>query len=99
MHIISKKKIKEFWDKHPESKSALEAWFKIVRVANYKSLNELKATFPKADKVGERIVFDIGGNKYRLITVIHFNRGKVYVRDVLTHADYDKEQWKHGSHH
>ena len=96
MHVISKKKLKEFWQKHPESRGALEAWFKIVKHTHYKTLHELRETFPRADKVGQRVVFDVGGNKYRIITVIHFNRGKLYVRDVLLHKNYDQEKWKDG---
>lgn len=69
---------------------------KIVRAGRYHTFHELKRTFPKADKVGDRIVFDIGGNKYRLIAVIHVNRFKVYVRHVLTHHEYDKGDWTHG---
>lgn len=58
---------------------------------------ELKMTFSeKVDKVGEKIVFDVGGNKCRVITVIHFNRGKLYVREVLQHSGYDKGKWKNG---
>jgi len=90
MHVISRKKLKDFWEKHPDSKKPLEAWFKIVRSNRYHTFHELKRTFPKADKVGDRIVFDVGGNKYRLIAVMHFNRFKVYVRHVLTHHEYDK---------
>ncbi len=96
MHIISKKKLKDFWEKHPNSKNTLSAWFKTVDKTNYATLNELKKTFPKADLVKGKIVFDIGGNKYRLITVIHFNRTRVYIRDVLTHDEYDKGKWKNG---
>ena len=96
MHVISKKKLKDFWERHPESRKPLEAWFKIVRSSRYHALHELRMTFPKADKVGDKVVFDIGGNKYRLIAVIHFNRFKVYVRDVLTHEAYDKGVWKDG---
>ena len=96
MHVISKKKLKTFWEQHPESQRALEAWLKIMRGTRYKSWNDVRATFPKADKVDEKIVFDIGGNKYRLVTVIHFNRGKVFVREVLTHKAYDEGKWKHG---
>lgn len=96
MHIISKKKLKDFWGNHPESRGSLEAWFKIVRVSRYHTFHELRMTFPKADKVGANVVFDIGGNKYRLITVIHFNRLKVYVRHVLTHHEYSQGRWKDG---
>ena len=96
MHVISKKKLKDFWEEHPESRKPLEAWFKIVRSSRYHMFHELRMTFPRADRVGDKVVFDLGGNKYRLITVIHFNRFKVYVRDVLTHEDYDKGAWKDG---
>jgi mRNA interferase HigB len=55
---------------------------------------ELKRTFgDKVDKVGKYTVFDVGGNKCRAITVIHFNRAKVYIREVLTHPQYDEEKW------
>ena len=94
MHVISRKPLRQFWQKYPDSKTALARWFKIVQHTTFQSFNELRATFPSADKVGKSIVFNIGGNKYRLITVVHFNRGKVYVRHVLTHQEYDKEGWK-----
>lgn len=96
MHVISRRKLRDFWERHPESKKSLEAWFKIARVGRYRTFQELKRTFAKADKVGDRVVFDIGGHKYRLVAVVHFNRFKLYVRHVLTHHDYDKGDWKHG---
>ena len=96
MHVISKKKLKEFWEEHPDSRNPLEAWFKILKGTKYKTLNELKKTFSSADKVGNKIVFDIGGDRYRLIAVIHFDRSKVFVRSVLTHKEYDKGKWKNG---
>ena len=96
MHVISEKKLRDFWEKHHDSKNAFKAWLEIVEKTKYHSLNELKKTFPRADLVGNKIVFDIGGNKYRLITVIHFNRGKIYIRETLTHEEYNKEKWKYG---
>jgi mRNA interferase HigB len=97
MHVISRKKLKEFWERHPETEHALRAWFKIVRSTRYRMWSELKTTFSdKVDKVGERVVFDVGGNKCRVITVIHFDRGKLYIREVLRHPAYDKGRWKNG---
>jgi mRNA interferase HigB len=61
---------------------------------HFYNFNELRAAFPTADQVGDLIVFNIGGNKYRLIASIHFNRAKVYVRNILTHREYDKGAWK-----
>ncbi|CAN2042828.1 mRNA interferase HigB [Candidatus Magnetomoraceae bacterium gMMP-15] len=55
---------------------------------------DLRSAFPTADKVNDLIVFDIGGSKYRLIASVHFNRGKIYIRHVLTHSEYDRGAWK-----
>lgn len=94
MHIISRKALREFWDQHPNSKSSLTRWYKIVHEAEFTNFVELRQTFPTADLVGNLIVFNIRGNNYRLIASIHFNRKKLYFRHVLTHADYDKGDWK-----
>ena len=94
MHVISRKTLQDFWEQYPDSESPLSRWFKIVEQTTFTSFDELRLTFPSADKVGDLVVFNIGGNKYRLIASIHFNRGKVYVRHVLTHREYDKGAWK-----
>ncbi|MCA9933322.1 MAG: type II toxin-antitoxin system HigB family toxin [Ardenticatenaceae bacterium] len=94
MHVISQKTLRTFWEQYPDSQSSLLRWFKIMDKGEFSSFNELRFTFPSADKVGELIVFNIGGNKYRLIASIHFNRGKVYIRHVLTHSEYDRGMWK-----
>ena len=61
-----------------------------------RALPTCKGDYSSADQIGRCTVFNIGGNKFRLVVVIHFNRGKVYVRHVLTHAEYDQEKWKGG---
>lgn len=94
MHVISHRALRLFWTKYPDSKNALSRWYKIVQGGQFKSFAELRSTFPSADQVGSLVVFNIGGNKYRLIASIHFNRSKIYIRHVLTHSDYDKETWK-----
>lgn len=94
MHVISRKTLRQFWTEHPDSQTALVRWFKVVEHTEFGSFGELRAAFPSADKVDDWIVFNIGGNKYRLIASIHFNRGKVYIRHVLTHQEYDREAWK-----
>jgi mRNA interferase HigB len=94
MHIISRKALRLFWEDHPDSELPLARWFKIVQRTEFSNLSELRATFPTADPVGDWIVFNIGGNKYRLVTSIHFNRSRVYIRHVLTHQEYDKGTWK-----
>jgi Uncharacterized protein conserved in bacteria len=94
VHVISRKALKAFWEQHPDSRTALLRWFKVVRHTEFHNFTELRKTFPSADRVGSWVVFNIGGNKYRLITSIHFNRGKVYIRHVLTHQEHDQEGWK-----
>jgi mRNA interferase HigB len=94
MHIISRRALREFARRHPDSKTALDSWFHLVRTNQFESFNALCQVFPSADKVGDLIVFNIGGNKYRLIAAIHFNRQKVYIRYILTHPEYDKGRWK-----
>ena len=94
MHVISRKALRQFGEEHPDSENALARWFKIMQSNEFANLNALRATFPTADQVGDLIVINIGGNKYRLIASIHFNRGKLYIRRVLTHSQYDKGDWK-----
>jgi mRNA interferase HigB len=94
MHVISRKALQTFWTRHPDSQTTLVRWFKVMEQTDFRTLNELRATFPNADQVEDWIVFNIGGNKYRLIASIHFNRGKVYVRHVLTHEQYSRGDWK-----
>lgn len=94
MHVISKKRLQEFADKHPDCRNSLEAWYRIVKNNDYRSFAELKAHFSSADRVGRFTVFNIGGNKVRLIASIHYNRHKLYIRHVLTHREYDRGKWK-----
>jgi mRNA interferase HigB len=94
MHVISKKKLRVFWERHPKAESPLEAWDQIAKSTEWESFADLRTTFPTADAVGRFVVFNIGGNKYRLIAAIHFNRSKLFVRHVLTHVEYDEGKWK-----
>jgi mRNA interferase HigB len=94
MHIISRKALRTFWEKYPDSKPSLTRWYQIVERSTYRSFAELRKSFPSADMVDGFVVFNIAGNKFRLITSIHFNRGKVYIRHILTHREYDSGDWK-----
>jgi mRNA interferase HigB len=94
MHVISRKKLRVFWAVHADAKVSLDACFRVVRKVRWKDFVHVRATFNSADQVGPLTVFDIGGNKYRLIAEIIYRRGKVYVRHVLTHKEYSKGKWK-----
>jgi len=94
MHIITKRRLTEFWSTHPTAEKPLRIWFGICRKTDFKNHAELKRTFNTVDKVGKFTVFDIGGNKWRLVAVVHYSTGKIYIRAVLTHEQYDKDKWK-----
>lgn len=91
MRIITYKRIQEFSKKHSDVTTSLNFWYHTTKSKEWNSFNELKEDFPSADYVGNnRFVFNIKGNKYRLIVIISFNAKKVYIRFIGTHAEYDK---------
>lgn len=94
MHIITRKRITEAKTLHPECESALAGWLRVIEDNEFKSFAALKAAFNSVDRVEHLYVFDIGGNKLRLIASIHFNRQKLYIRHILTHKEYDKGKWR-----
>jgi mRNA interferase HigB len=92
MRVISNKALTAFAMVHRDADAPLQAWRKIVETGAFSNYAELKGAFNATDKVGDFYVFDIGGNKYRVISSIHFNRQMLFVRHVFTHKEYDK--WK-----
>jgi mRNA interferase HigB len=94
MHIITRRRIREFIAQHPTSAPSLAAWYKVMSGSEFGSLAELRSVLASADLVAGKTVFNISGNKFRLIAVIHYNRQKVYIRHILTHAEYDRGAWK-----
>lgn len=93
MRVITRKRLNEFSDKYPATKSALARWYGLAKHDDFSNFAELR-TSPSADQVGKLTVFNIGGNRVRLIAAIHYNRKKIYIRAVLTHAEYDQSRWK-----
>lgn len=94
MHVISKKRLREFWAKYPDAELPLDNWHRVAKKAMWQSIAEVKTVFPHADAAYECTVFNIGGNKYRLIVEIKYDRQVIYVKHVLTHKDYDNGTWK-----
>jgi mRNA interferase HigB len=91
MHVITRKRLVDFWMTHTEAETPLKAWLQMMRHRRYADSNELKSDFPKASVVGDGCtVFDIGGNKYRLVVTMRYDMGKVFIYRVLTHAEYDE---------
>lgn len=94
MHIITRKRLNEFAVRHPDAHSSLAHWYKEIKGHDFTTFAELRGTFPSADQVGKLTVFNISGNKFRLVTAIHYNRKRIYIRAVLTHQEYDRGSWK-----
>jgi len=94
MHVITRRRLNDFIEEHPDFKPGLQHRYRLMRSRNFDSFASLREVFPAADQVGKLTVFNIGGNKARIITAIHYNRGNIYIRYVLTHVEYDKGKWK-----
>jgi len=94
MHVITRRRLNEFAEKHPDARSSLARWYTIMRKSRFPNFAQLREIFPHADQVGKFTVFNIGGNKVRLIAAVHYNRSKIYIRHVLTHQEYDAGKWK-----
>jgi mRNA interferase HigB len=94
MHVISKKRLRVFWSNHPEAEAPLDRWYRIAEKADWPHFAAVRQDFPQADQVGKFTVFNIGGNKHRLVTQIYHENQVLLVRDVLTHAEYDQGKWK-----
>lgn len=94
MKLISNKALREFAALYPDAGTLLQDFRRLIEAGSYASFAQLKATFASVDKVGDRYVFTIGGNKYRLVCTIAFQAGLVWVKAVLTHSEYDKGAWK-----
>lgn len=92
MHVVSHKTLEAYYDKgNSKAKIPLERWFNVAKHAEWKTLADIKKDYPSVDYVGnQRYVFNIHGNDYRLVVVIQFTPGKLYIRWVGTHAEYDK---------
>ncbi len=90
MRIISKKKIREYSNDNAQAELPLTWWYMTMQATCAKNLSELKEKFNSVDYAHGYTIFDIGGNKYRLITAIHYNTQLCYIREIWTHAEYSK---------
>jgi len=99
MRIIKPATVKSWASLYSDAETALEKWMTLIEDAEWQNLAEMRAAIASADEVrvksGRRVVvFNIGGNKYRLITAVHYNTQIVYALRFMTHAEYDKDKWK-----
>jgi mRNA interferase HigB len=90
MRLIAIGTLRKFWGTHPDSRDQLQAWYKLMKSARWKTPNDVKRQFRSASIIGDnRVVFNMAGNKYRLIVKIHYNTGIMYLRFIGTHKQYD----------
>jgi mRNA interferase HigB len=94
MRIIKRGALVQFWETHPDAKASLESWYGVVRKAAWKTPADMKSVYGNADLVGRRTVFNIAGNKYRLIARVTYQTQRVFVLYILTHAEYDRGGWQ-----
>jgi mRNA interferase HigB len=94
MRVISRKKLREFWADHPEAEAPLQQWYLTAKHADWENFGSVRATYGSADQVNQFVVFNVGGNKFRVIAFIDYERRKLFVRQPLTHEEYDKGKWK-----
>lgn len=92
MRIVSRRALREFWSQRGQESALrpLDAWYTTVNYVEWQNFSDVRATYPSADGVGERVVFNVGGNKYRVVAGIDYARGIVYIKFVGTHAEYDE---------
>ncbi|GMU22984.1 MAG: hypothetical protein AMXMBFR13_30680 [Phycisphaerae bacterium] len=99
MHVISRRRLREFAAGRPDSETPLDDWYRTASKAKWQSINDVRRVYPHADAVtvasgNDVTVFNVAGNKYRLVTAIHYDAQRVYVLKVMTHAEYNKDKWK-----
>jgi mRNA interferase HigB len=94
VRVISRKRLLEAAGKYPELSARLDVWYRITKKADWSHISDVKKSFSSADAAGTCTVFNISGNKYRLIVWISYETKKVFIKHVLTHAEYSKEDWK-----
>ncbi len=89
--IVAKRTLREFWEQHPDSKDYLETWYETVRAASWNTPNEIKEVYATVTILkNSRVVFNISGNKYRLIAKINYNKQWLFIRFIGIHREYDK---------
>jgi mRNA interferase HigB len=94
MHVVSHKAIRNFCEEHPQARSAMDRWYRVAKQAAWSSFARVRRTFNTADLVAPHVVFDVGGNKYRIVAEMNFSRRVLFVRGIMTHGEYEKGAWK-----
>jgi mRNA interferase HigB len=94
VHVISRKILRDYCQSHADVCESLYDWYRVASKAQWNNLTEVQVTYKNAEAVGNFTVFNIKGNRYRLIVDIIYPSQRIYLKYILTHAEYDKDKWK-----
>jgi mRNA interferase HigB len=94
VNVISKRGLRKLIDKHTSTEAELLEWYRIAQAAEWTCLTDVRIAFPSADLGGQVLVFNVGHNRFRLIVTVFFPTREIYVKALLTHKEYDQEEWK-----
>ena len=95
MVVIAFSRLRDFWQTYPDAETSLRVWYKATLAADWASFADVRATFQNASLVGNCVVFNVAGNKYRLVTRVRYSIRTVFVLRIMTHAEYDdQERWQ-----
>ena len=94
MRVISRKRLQQFWLRHPDAEMPLRSCYQLITGNQFQTFADLRSTFGSADLFKRFTIFNIAGNHYRLIASIHYKSQLVFVRTIMTHNEYDQEKWK-----
>jgi mRNA interferase HigB len=99
MRVIKPSTLKEYYTKHADAEGWLKAWFMVATKSQWQNLQDIRETYKKTDAIKAEsgsivTIFNVKGNNYRLIVAIHFNTQRIYVRDFMTHEEYNSQRWK-----
>ena len=98
MHVISRKILRDFCRQHPDGCESVYNWYLVAEKATWQNLIEVQSLYKSAESVGNFTVFNIRGNRYRLIVDLIYHHQVIYVKYILTHSEYDKELWKNDNY-
>ena len=94
MNAISKRGLRKLTAKHPAVESEALDWYRVAASANWTCFADVRGDLPKTDMIGQVLVFNLAHNRYRLITTVFFATREIYVKDLHTHKEYDRKEWK-----
>ena len=94
MRIISERQLREFWEKHPTAKTPMQEWIKVVKAAEWNTTSNIRVTFNSADFYCNCVIFNVGGNNFRVIAKVAYRIKVVFIRFVMLHSEYDGRKWQ-----